>query len=128
MDIGGSVASGFEPVRDAFATNLTERGEIGAACCVYVGGTPVVDIWGGTTRPDGDDPYGPRTLQIVASATKGAVAICAAQLAAEGELDVDAPVAEYWPEFAAAGKARLPVRYLLSHQAGLPAPDRRLSF
>src|SRR5690242_10006574 len=101
MVIGGVVSAGFEPVYEAFAANLASRGELGAACCVYVGGEPVVDIWGGTTSPGGDDPYGPQTLQIVASATKGAVAICAAQLAAAGELDVDAPVAEYWPEFAA---------------------------
>jgi CubicO group peptidase (beta-lactamase class C family) len=127
MEIGGTVERGFEPVRDAFAANFDERGDLGAACCVYVGGTPVVDLWGGLTRPDGTDPYGPQTLQIVASATKGAVAICAAQLAAEGRLDVDAPVAEYWPEFSAAGKAELPVRYLLNHQAGLPAPERQLT-
>ena len=123
MMIGGSVAPGFEPVRAAFEANFRERGEVGAACCVYLGGSPVVDLWGGATVPGGDEPYGPRTLQMVASATKGALAICAHLLVQRGELDLDAPVAGYWPEFAAAGKAELPVRWLLSHQAGLPVVD-----
>jgi CubicO group peptidase (beta-lactamase class C family) len=123
MVIGGSVAAGFEPVREAFAANFETRGEVGAACCVYVGGVPVVDVWGGTTTKDATQPYGANTLQMVASATKGAMAICAHRLAQRGELDLDAPVATYWPEFAAAGKADIPVRWLLSHQAGLPVVD-----
>ncbi|HKE74397.1 MAG TPA: serine hydrolase domain-containing protein [Acidimicrobiales bacterium] len=127
MDIGGTVAPGFEPVRDEFARNFAERGEVGAACCVYRGGEPVVDLWGGTTTAGGEAAYTDRTLQMVASATKGALAIVAHRLAERGELDLDAPVARYWPEFAAAGKERLPVRWLLSHQAGLPAVHRTLS-
>lgn len=123
MDIGGTVSPGFEPVREAFEANFAQRGEIGAACCVYVGSEPVVDVWGGTTARGGDEAYGPRTLQMVASATKGAMAICAHRLVERGELDLGAPVARYWPEFAAAGKERLPVRWLLSHQAGLPVVD-----
>jgi CubicO group peptidase (beta-lactamase class C family) len=124
-EVDGAVAPGFEPVRAAFVANFG-RGEVGAACCVYVAGRRVVDIWGGTATPGTDDPYTDRTLQIVASATKGAVAICAHRLAERGELDLDAPVADYWPEFAAAGKGRIPVRWLLSHQAGLPAVERVL--
>jgi len=127
VDIGGTVAPGFEPVRDEFERNFAERGEVGAACCVYRGGEPVVDLWGGTTEAEGDDPYTDRTLQMVASATKGALAIVAHRLAERGELDLDAPVARYWPEFAAEGKDQLPVRWLLSHQAGLPAVRRALS-
>jgi CubicO group peptidase (beta-lactamase class C family) len=127
VDIGGTVAPGFEPVRDEFARNFAERGEVGAACCVYKGGEPVVDVWGGTTTAGGDVPYTDRTLQMVASATKGALAIVAHRLAERGELDLDAPVAHYWPEFAAEGKQDLPVRWLLSHQAGLPAIHRALS-
>ena len=118
------VAAGFEPVRDEFERNFAERGEVGAACCVYRGGEPVVDLWGGTTEAGGDVRYTDRTLQMVASATKGALAITAFRLAERGELDLDAPVARYWPEFAAAGKEGLPVRWLLSHQAGLPAIHR----
>jgi CubicO group peptidase (beta-lactamase class C family) len=127
MDIGGVVAPGFEPVKDEFARNFVERGEVGAACCVYRGGEPVVDLWGGTTAVGGEGRYTDRTLQMVASATKGALAIVAHRLAERGELDLDAPVARYWPEFAAAGKERVPVRWLLSHQAGLPAVRRALS-
>jgi CubicO group peptidase (beta-lactamase class C family) len=120
MDIGGTVAPGFEPVRDELERNFEERGEVGAACCVYRGTEPVVDLWGGTTTTAGEAPYTDRTLQLVASATKGALTIVAHRLAERGEIDLDAPVARYWPEFAAQGKADLPVRWLLSHQAGLP--------
>jgi CubicO group peptidase (beta-lactamase class C family) len=127
MDITGTVAPGFEPVRDAFETNFTSRGDVGAGVCVYRGAEPVVELYGGTTTAGGSASYGPRTLQLVASCTKGALAICAHLLVQRGELDLDAPVARYWPEFAAAGKESLPVRYLLSHQAGLPAADHRLS-
>jgi CubicO group peptidase (beta-lactamase class C family) len=121
MDIGGTVAPGFEPVRDEFERNFEERGEVGAACCVYRGAEPVVDLWGGTTTVAGEAPYTDRTLQLVASATKGALAIVTHRLAERGEIDLDTPVARYWPEFASEGKADLPVRWLLSHQAGLPA-------
>lgn len=115
--IGGTVTDGFEAVRTAFAQNFADHGEVGAACCVYVGGRPVVDLWG--SRADAG-PYGPDTLQMVASATKGAVAICAQRLAQRGDLDLDAPVTDYWPEFATPD---LPVRWLLTHQAGLPVID-----
>jgi CubicO group peptidase (beta-lactamase class C family) len=106
-----------------FEANFAERGEVGAACSVWVGGREVVDLVGGEVTPGGDEPYTRRTLQMVASATKGALAICALRLAERGELDLDAPVATYWPEFAAAGKAAVPVRWLLSHQVGLPYAD-----
>jgi CubicO group peptidase (beta-lactamase class C family) len=127
MDIGGTAVPGFEPVRDEFERNFAERGEVGAGCCVYRGAEPVVDLWGGTTTAAGEAPYTDRTLQLVASATKGALAIVAHRLAERGEIDLDAPVARYWPEFAAEGKANLPVRWLLSHQAGLPAIHHVLS-
>jgi CubicO group peptidase (beta-lactamase class C family) len=118
VNVSGVVEPGFEPVRAAFEENFERRGDVGAACCVYVHGRPVVDLFGGTTTPGGVEPYGPRTLQMVASCTKGALAVCAHLLVQRGQLDLDEPVATYWPEFAAAGKAELPVRYLLSHQAG----------
>lgn len=125
-EVRGSVAPGFEGVRAAFAENLAHRGDVGAACAAYVGGVPVVDLWGGVADQAGA-PYTDRTLQMVASATKGALAICALQLVEQGLLDLDAPVAAYWPEFAAAGKAAIPVRLLLTHQAGLPFLDRPVS-
>ncbi|WP_416985928.1 serine hydrolase domain-containing protein [Streptomyces sp. T028] len=121
--IEGEVAPGFEPVREAFAANFEHHGDIGAAVCVYHRGRPVVDLWAGTAAPDTGRPWTRDTLQLVYSATKGATATAAHLLAQRGALDLDAPVAEYWPEFAANGKERIPVRQLLSHQAGLPALD-----
>src|SRR5712692_7665094 len=119
--VGGSVAAGFEPVQEAFAANFERHGEVGAACCVHLHGKRVVDLWGGVTAPGGSEPYTADTLQMVWSTTKGVVAIAAHMLAQEGKLDFDAPVAEYWPEFAAPGKGQIPVHWLFSHQAGLAA-------
>ncbi|WP_189320244.1 serine hydrolase domain-containing protein [Streptomyces flaveus] len=122
--IDGEVEAGFEPVREAFAANFARHGDIGAAVCVYRDGRPVVDLWGGIADPDTDRPWARDTLQLVYSATKGATATAAHLLAERGALDLDAPVTEYWPEFAANGKAEIPVRWLLSHQAGLVALDQ----
>ncbi|KOV59177.1 serine hydrolase domain-containing protein [Streptomyces sp. MMG1121] len=122
--IEGEVAAGFESVREAFAENFSRRGDIGAAVCVYRDGRPVVDLWGGVADPDTDRPWAEDTLQLVYSATKGAAAAAAHLLVQRGALDLDAPVAEYWPEFAANGKAEVPVRGLLSHQAGLVTLDQ----
>ena len=119
--IDGEVAAGFEPVREAFAANFARHGDIGAAVCVYQDGRPVVDLWGGDA--DEGRPWAYDTLQLVYSATKGATATAAHLLAQRGSLDLDAPVADYWPEFAANGKAEIPVRWLLSHQAGVVALD-----
>ncbi|HUR75571.1 MAG TPA: serine hydrolase domain-containing protein [Sporichthya sp.] len=123
----GSVAAGFEPVRDTFAANFERWGEVGATCCIYLDGRPVVDLTGGRVSPESDVGYRPDTLQMVASATKGAVAIVALRLAERGLLDLDAPVAAYWPEFAAAEKQDVPVRWLLDHRAGLPKVDAELT-
>ncbi|MER6124508.1 serine hydrolase domain-containing protein [Streptomyces sp. NPDC001795] len=122
--IDGEVAAGFEPVGEAFAANFARRGDIGAAVCVYQDGRPVVDLWGGIADPDTGRPWSRDTLQLVYSATKGATATAAHLLAQRGALDLDAPVAKYWPEFAANGKAEIPVAWLLSHQAGLVALDQ----
>ncbi len=123
VTIDGEVAAGFEPVREAFAANFERHGDIGAAVCVYRDGRPVVDLWGGVADPTSGRPWERDTLQLVYSATKGATATAAHLLAQRGALDLDAPVAEYWPEFAANGKAEIPVRWLLSHQAGVVALD-----
>ncbi|MFE7165931.1 serine hydrolase domain-containing protein [Streptomyces sp. NPDC057616] len=122
--IDGEVEAGFEPVREAFEANFSQRGDIGAAVCVYQHGRPVVDLWGGVADPETDRRWTRDTLQLVYSATKGATATAAHLLVQRGELDLDAPVATYWPEFAANGKADIPVRWLLSHQAGLIALDQ----
>ncbi|MEU2288943.1 serine hydrolase domain-containing protein [Streptomyces sp. NPDC013178] len=122
--IDGEVAAGFEPVREAFMANFARHGDIGAAVYVYRYGRPVVDLWGGVADPETGRPWVRDTLQLVYSATKGATATAAHMLAQRGALDLDAPVAKYWPEFAANGKADIPVRWLLSHQAGLVALDQ----
>ncbi|MEU0505395.1 serine hydrolase domain-containing protein [Nocardia sp. NPDC005998] len=124
MVIDGFVASGFEAVREVFAANFAEQGDVGAAVTVYRDGEPVVDLWGGLADPEGERPWERDTLQLVYSATKGVTATVAHLLAQRGELELDAPVARYWPEFAAAGKGDIPVRWLLSHQAGLAALDK----
>ncbi|GAA2206625.1 serine hydrolase domain-containing protein [Nonomuraea monospora] len=121
--VEGETAEGFEEVREAFAANLASGEEIGAAVGVYLHGRKVVDLWGGIADPETGRPWERDTLQVVYSTTKAVTAACALLLAQRGELDLDAPVARYWPEFAAGGKERIPVRWLLTHQAGLPALD-----
>ncbi|MEU6309840.1 serine hydrolase domain-containing protein [Streptomyces sp. NPDC047014] len=127
MDIQGVVAEGFEPVRDAFVRNFEVLGDRGAAVSVYRDGRKVVDLWGGTKDADGTAPWTEDTAQIVRSATKGVAAAVPLLLHQRGLLDLDAPVASYWPEFKAGGKERVRVRDLLAHRAGVPALDRRLS-
>jgi CubicO group peptidase (beta-lactamase class C family) len=123
----GEVAPGFERVKDAFAANFEINDEVGAACSVYHRGKKVVDLWGGVADEQSGRPWAEDSIVLVASSTKGATAICANLLAQRGELDVDAPVAQYWPEFAAAGKQDIPVRWLLTHQVGLPVLDKPLT-
>ena len=126
MNVGGVVESGFEPVREAFEANFRERGETGAACCVYVDGRKVVDIWGGVADHKTGREWAENTTALVYSTTKGVTAICAHHLAERGGLDLDARVATYWPEFAAAGKDAVTVRQLLSHRAGLPTLEPKM--
>ncbi|MBK5288380.1 MAG: beta-lactamase family protein [Acidimicrobiia bacterium] len=122
VTIGGAVEPGWESVADAFRINF-DHGEIGAACCVYRDGVPVVDLVGGIADPETGRTWDHATLAPVFSTTKGATAVCANLLIERGELDPDAPVARYWPEFAANGKAGVLVRHVLSHTAGLPVVD-----
>jgi CubicO group peptidase (beta-lactamase class C family) len=127
-NVQGHVEDGWGPVADAFRANFEGNpGEAGAACCVYAGGRPVVDLWGGYADSTAKRPWNEDTIVQVASTTKGATAICAHMLVQRGELDLDAPVVEYWPEFGANGKEQIPVRWLLSHQAGLPVIDTPLT-
>jgi CubicO group peptidase (beta-lactamase class C family) len=127
VSVNGTVAEGFEPVREAFVRNFEVLGDRGAALAVYRDGRKVVDLWGGTRDVDGDTPWEPGTAQIVRSATKGVAAAALLLLHQRGELDLDAPVGTYWPEFKAAGKERTLVRHLLAHRAGVPVLDRPLS-
>jgi CubicO group peptidase (beta-lactamase class C family) len=120
MEIQGVCDPKFGEVREAFERNFSERGDVGASVCVVVEGETVVDLWGGVADTDTGAPWQEDTITIVMSMTKGATALCAHVLADRGELDIDLPVAHYWPEFAQNGKDRIPVRMLLNHQAGLP--------
>ncbi|MBM4795446.1 beta-lactamase family protein [Streptomyces sioyaensis] len=130
VDVQGTVEDGFEPVRDAFMANFARRGERGAAVAVYQHGRKVVDLWGGTKDGDAQGeaaPWEAGTAQVIRSASKGIAAIVPLLLHQRGQLDLDAPVGTYWPEFKAAGKERVLVRHLLSHRAGLPVLDTPLT-
>ena len=125
--IDGVVAAGFEEVRDEFARNFIERGEIGAAVSAYWRGQKVVDLWGGRRTPNGNEPWTENTMIVVASTTKGLAAMTLAIANSRGWLDYDAPIARYWPEFAQNGKAAITVRQLLAHEAGLALLDEELT-
>lgn len=127
MDVSGAVAEGYEPVRDAFVRNFTERGEHGAAVVVHHDGRKVVDLWGGARDIDGTAPWQRDTAQIIRSATKGVAAAVLLLLHQRGTLDLDAPVGTYWPEYKTAGKERTRVRDILAHRAGVPALDHPLT-
>jgi CubicO group peptidase (beta-lactamase class C family) len=127
VNVNGEVAEGFEPVREAFAGNFAALGDRGAAVTVYRDGHKVVDLWGGTRDVDGTEPWQHGTAQIVRSATKGVAAAVLLLLAQRGQLDLDAPVGSYWPEYKAHGKEHTRVGHLLAHRAGVPVLDRPLS-
>ncbi len=120
-EIQGRCDARFARVKEEFAAAFARGDELGAAVSITLEGQPVVDLWAGFADAEKTRPWEHDTLVNVYSTTKGITAICALRLVDQGKLDLDAPVAEYWPEFAAAGKQRIPVRWLLSHQAGLPA-------
>lgn len=116
----GFVAAGFEPVAEAFERNFARHSELGAAFAAARGGELVVDLWGGVADREADRAWQRDTLQLIFSGTKGLVAICLLMLIDRGELDLDATVSEYWPEFAAAGKEAVTVREIVTHRACLP--------
>jgi CubicO group peptidase (beta-lactamase class C family) len=119
--VHGVCEPGLEPVRRALAEILASGAEVGAAVAVYVDGHPVVDLWCGHADAARARPWERDTIVNLYSVGKAVTAVCALRLVEAGRLDLDAPVARYWPEFAQAGKGRIPVRHLLTHQAGLPA-------
>ncbi|ARU89415.1 serine hydrolase domain-containing protein [Pseudomonas sp. M30-35] len=121
MQIQGYFDLKFEGVKDAFAELFDNPQERGAALCVQVGGETVVDIWAGVADKEGLEAWNSDTIVNLFSCTKTFAAVTVMQLVGEGKLDLDAPVARYWPEFAAAGKSAITVRHLLCHQAGIPA-------
>jgi CubicO group peptidase (beta-lactamase class C family) len=117
----GTCRPGFERVAEAFEKNFRDKGEIGASVCLTVGSETVVDLWDGVADPKSNAPWTRDTVSIVFSCTKGATALCAHVLASRGELDLDAPVAELWPEFAQHGKERVTTRMMLDHSSAVPA-------
>lgn len=121
MQIQGYFDLKFEGVKDAFAELFDNPQERGAALCVQVAGETVIDIWAGTADKEGLEAWNSDTIVNLFSCTKTFAAVTVMQLVGEGKLDLDAPVARYWPEFAAAGKSSITVRHLLCHQAGIPA-------
>ena len=118
-EINGSCDARFTAVSDALASNFDRGLDVGASVCVTIDGEPVVDIWGGTIDAAGQIPWERDTITNVWSTTKTMTNLCALLLADHGELDLHAPVARYWPEFAAGGKEGVEVRHLLGHTAGL---------
>lgn len=121
--VTGFVAPAFRSVFDEFVRNFNERGEIGASVAITHKGLPVLEAWGGfsdTLAATPSQAWKRDTLNLVFSSTKGATATCAHLLAARGQLDLNAKVTRYWPEFGANGKQDVTVRMLLDHSAGLP--------
>ena len=121
-EVHGTCDKRFDAVRVALAESLDDA-DVGASAAVFVDGEPVADLWGGYKDAKRTEPWEQDTITNVWSTTKTMVALSALILADRGDLDLDAPVARYWPEFAAAGKERVLVRHLLSHTAGLPEFD-----
>ncbi len=120
-DVHGHCEPGFEPLREAISAILAAGSEVGAALAVYVDKQAVVDLWGGHEDAAKTRPWNADTIVNLYSVGKAVTAVCALRLVDAGALDLDAPVSRYWPEFGKAGKAHIPVRFLLTHQAGLPA-------
>ena len=125
--IHGSVSPVFKEVEAEFKRNFSERGELGAACAVYLKGEKVVDLWGGYRDVETSSPWEEDTLVHVFSATKGISALAIALAHSRGYFDYDRKVSMYWPEFAENGKGNITIRELLAHQAGLCAIDKQLS-
>ncbi|WP_372409659.1 serine hydrolase domain-containing protein [Streptomyces luteireticuli] len=128
MHHNGWVDEGYGAVADAFARNFAETPELGAAVTVHVGGRKVVDLWGGVADERTGRAWEEHTPVPVMSATKGVLVLCVHLLAQEGRLDLDAPVARYWPEFARNGKEGITTRMILAHRAGVPVLDATPAF
>lgn len=118
----------FREAREVFEKSISSGFELGAAIAIEIEGEMVMDLWGGTDNPDTNSEWSENTIVNVFSTTKGVAAICLLQLVEENLVDLDTPVAKYWPEFAQNGKENIPIRYLFCHKSGLsgiskPLPD-----
>ena len=127
VEIHGHCDQRFAKVKEAFAKNFESGLEVGASFAATINGKFVIDIWAGYADAAQTRPWERDTIINVYSTTKVMTALCTLMLMDRGQLDPDAPVAKYWPEFAQGGKEELPVRYLLSHTAGLPGFDKHIS-
>ncbi len=128
IEIQGLCEPRFEAVKEAFAQNFEEGMEVGASFAVMINGKYVIDIWGGYKDKDKTQPWEKDTITLVASTSKVPTTLCTLMLVDRGKLDLDAPVAKYWPEFAQAGKEKLPVRFLLSHTSGVAGLDELITY
>jgi CubicO group peptidase (beta-lactamase class C family) len=126
MEIHGYCDNRFREVEERFARNFELGLEVGASFAATVEGQYVIDLWGGHAKEDGTLPWERDTITNVYSTTKVMTALCVLILVDRGLLDLDAPVAAYWPEFSQAGKGRIPVRWILSHSSGLSGFEERL--
>ena len=126
VELQGVCEPRFETVRAAFEANWSEHGEVGASLSVIVGGETVIDLWGGHADAERSRTWERETIANVYSSTKGIAAAAAAMLVDRGQLDVERPVVDYWPEFGQAGKSEILVRHLLTHEAGLAGVDEEL--
>ncbi|MCB9682533.1 MAG: beta-lactamase family protein [Alphaproteobacteria bacterium] len=127
LTVHGTVAPGFEPVADAFRANFVARGEVGASVAVYQHGERKVHLWAGVADTASGRPWAEDTLTTMFSATKGLVATAFLMMVDRGELDVDRPLAFYWPELAHGAGAHISVRTWLNHRSGLSAVDTPLT-
>lgn len=125
--IVGTCDPRFAPVREEFLRNFAERDEVGAAVCVVVDGTTVVDLAGGWADPEARTPFGPDTLVDFYSVGKAFLALCVLQLVDAGLVGLDEPIARVWPEFAVRGKDAATLRHALCHRAAVPAIRRPLT-
>jgi CubicO group peptidase (beta-lactamase class C family) len=126
-EVHGTVDPKFEGVRSVLSDNLDSGADVGASVAVYLGGEPVVDIWGGLADQSTGAPWERDTITNVWSTTKTMTFLCALMLADRGQLDFNAPVATYWPEFADGGKEGVEVRHLMGHTAGLSGWEEPLA-
>ncbi|MCK4284772.1 MAG: beta-lactamase family protein, partial [Candidatus Lokiarchaeota archaeon] len=127
LEVKGYTDPKFKTIKDVFKENFKEFNEVGASFAVFYDNKFVVDIWGGYSNPEKTKPWNKDSIAKVYSTNKIITSICALILVDRGLLDLDAPVARYWPEFAQSGKEKLPVRYLFSHSAGLPGFDEKIT-
>lgn len=127
MEVHGHCDPHFSSVKKAFADNFRYAGDVGASFAATVNGKFVIDIWAGYVDAARTRPWERDTLACLYSTTKAMTALCALVLVDRGQLDLDAPVRKYWPEFAQVGKEDIPVKYLLSHQSGVAGFDEQIA-